>query len=166
MLSILLVLFSFVSFTSSKTQGRQICETPAQVDANLARLYTFGNSGRSFPENVSDYASYCEDTERLLAILENYSKNCLGPNDVLIRSTLKILAYTIRKELRNLCKAAVASNTAAIKLSRRQLALLRSSRCTNELAPEVQFCIDQAIDYLAFGSTFNASRTRLMYVCW
>lgn len=160
--SISLVFSKSVKDRTSRS-GR-LCQSLAEVDHDLARLYTYGSSGRRFPENLTSYAAYCKETERLLKTLESYSNECLAKEDVLTKSTLKVLAYTVRKELKNLCKAALNSNS--FKLSKRQQALIQSAHCTNELAGEVQICIDQAIDYLVYGQSFNSTKTRLMYICW
>lgn len=36
------------------------CPTEAEIDAILARVYTFGESGRDFPEYFEDFEPFCE----------------------------------------------------------------------------------------------------------
>lgn len=153
-------IFSGGPAASAKKTTKSIkCGSQLEMDRQIAKLYTYGHSGRPFPENFADFKSYCSETQALSKQFETYYKSCLKSNEF-TRSMLSIMMNTIRRESKIQCR-----RTADGRPSKKQEKLIGAAVCANSVKEAHQRCINQATYFITDTISMKENRRKLAYIC-
>ncbi|XP_054155161.1 uncharacterized protein LOC128953673 [Oppia nitens] len=112
-------------------------KTYKEMDGLIARMLTFGNSGRKFPESATHVSKYCDDTKTAISKIEKLNKNCMKG---LVKQVLSVTTYSAKKTFGQLCRQKSGP-------SKRMQEMLEAAKCLNKASDEIQRCYNITIDH-------------------
>ncbi|XP_054164469.1 uncharacterized protein LOC128962140 [Oppia nitens] len=125
-----------------------------QVDALLARVLTFGDSGREFPESQDQIPAFCNETQLLVKSVEQYVKKCTKTQ--LSKQLFSVYVFTIKSQLTQLCKT---------KPTQRLRDMLSASKCVNRAKPVFTKCVQRTVDHLQRIRLLASDTMKIPHLC-
>ncbi|CAG2111261.1 unnamed protein product, partial [Medioppia subpectinata] len=123
--------------TPSKSILNSPCNknTLKRVDEFLAKVTTYGNSGRKFPENTDQLPKYCNESKTLVENIESLNKRCI---DGLAKRVLTVSIFTVKNVIKQLCR----------KNNKLLPEYFEAAKCINTVQGKVGKCFSKSIDHL------------------
>lgn len=153
LLSLSLILCDGVNAQSSDKTSSKACDrnTRKRVDELLAKVTTYGNSGRKFPENNDQLPKYCNDSKALVENIEGLNKKCL---EGLSKRVLTVSIFTVKSVIRQLCR----------KSNKLLPEYFEAAKCINSAHNPVGKCFTRSIDQL-LGMQFADEKQKIPMAC-
>jgi hypothetical protein len=109
----ILVLFTISSFVKSQSIGKCGPDESKKFDDSVSGVTIVGNVNGSFPSSMLDVNNWCATTKDSVKAMKDFSKKCLGH---LSRQVANLIAYSVSKHQKRVCKNNKSKNEAASKL--------------------------------------------------
>ena len=112
-LLIILVIFIDSSLVNCQSIGKCGADESKKFDDSVSGVTIVGNVNGSFPSSMGDVNNWCANTKESVKAMKDFSKKCLGH---LSRQVANLIAYSVSKHQKKVCKNNKSKNEAATKL--------------------------------------------------